>query len=226
MSKKRVVITGASDGIGKELAKLLAHEYQLVLCGRNEARLSKVAKECGDAEYHVFDLNDAAARKKAVTIILENGEVDVLVNNAGIWQKVGDVETVDDETIEEVIATNLTAQIILTKMFLPSMRKKDGTAIVNIITKSGITAQVGQSVYSASKWGLRGFTDVLRNDVKDDPIRIGAIYQSGTNTKFFEKTGETFSTENFTDPKDIADAVAYMLSCPKHMWINEMRIDK
>ncbi len=226
MSKKRVVITGASDGIGRELAKLLYDKYQVVLCGRDAARLKAVSEECSGAEYYAFDLNDSDSRKKAVEGILNDGEVDVLINNAGIWQKIGDLETIDDRVVTDVITTNLISQILFTKMFLPVMRNKAGASIINVITKSGITAQEGQSVYSASKWGMRGFTDVLRNDLKDDPIRVGAIYQSGTNTKFFEKTGETFTTDKFTNPKDIADAIMYMLSRPKHMWINEMRIEK
>jgi len=225
MSKKRVVITGASDGIGREIARRLRDDYQLVLCGRDQARLEAVAKDCGDAEHYSFDLNDAGSRTQAVDAMLQNGAVDILINNAGIWHKMDSLQNIDENIIHEVISTNLTSQIVLTKLLLPSIQGQRGK-IINIVSKSGITAQEGQSVYSASKWGLRGFTDVLRNDLKESGVRVGAIYQSGTNTKLFEKTGEDFSTEKFSAPEDIADAVAYMLNSPANMWINEMRIEK
>ena len=143
---KKVLITGASDGIGRALALKLAGEYELILFGRDKSRLQKVADECGGAEIYAFDLNDATARAEAVRNIKE---LDILINNAGVWHKVGDLETIADETIVEVINTNLLSQILLTKALLPKMRSKDGSAVINVISKSGITDQPGQSVYVA-----------------------------------------------------------------------------
>jgi len=222
---KKILITGASDGIGRSIAIKLAEEgHNLILCGRDEQKLESVAKECKtNPQVIAFDLNDATQRKDAIA---EVSDLDILINNAGVWHKVGDVETIDDETIAEVINTNLTSQILLTKALLPLLKDKDGSAIINVISKSGITAQEGQSVYSASKWGMRGFTDVLRNDTQDNAVRIGAVYQSGTNTKLFEKAGDDFPVETFTDPGDLADVIVFMLSRPKRLWINEIRIEK
>jgi len=222
---KTILITGASDGIGRSIAIKLAEEgHNLILCGRDEQKLQSVAKECKTSTQIIaFDLNDEAQRKNAIATI---SNLDVLINNAGVWHKVGDVETLDDKTITEIINTNLTSQILLTKALLPLLRDKEGAAIINVISKSGITAQEGQSVYSASKWGMRGFTDVLRNDTQDNAVRIGAVYQSGTNTKLFEKAGDDFPVETFTDPDDLADVIVFMLSRPKRLWINEIRIEK
>lgn len=222
---KTVLITGASDGIGRSLAMVLAKKgYKLILCGRDEQRLYDVAKECGaNVVTLVFDLNNHQQRKKAVSQI---DELDVLINNAGVWHKMGELEAIDDETIVETINTNLTSQILLTKEVLPLIKDKSGAAIINVISKSGITAQEGQSVYSASKWGLRGFTDVLRNDTAQNAVRVGAVYQSGTNTKLFDKAGEDFPTDTFTDPDDLAKVIAFMLEQPKNLWINEIRIEK
>lgn len=223
----RIIVTGASDGIGRSIVIELAQEgHTVVLFGRNEARLQEVSKLAGDAEYHAFDLNDVTAMEQAVANVLEGGDVDVLINNAGIWHKMGDLETISDELILEVINTNLTSQILLTKKLLPHIRSRDNSFIVNISSKSGITAQEGQSVYSASKWGLRGFTDVLRADTKDDKVHVIGVYQSGTNTKLFEKAGEDFPVESFTNPDDLAKVIAFTLKQPASLRVNEIRVDK
>lgn len=223
----RAIITGASDGIGKSIALRLAKDrYKVVLFGRDEVRLKEVAAQCDDAEYHSFDLKDFSAMSEAIDKVLANGDVDVLINNAGIWHKMGDLETITDEKIVEVINTNLTSQIILTKKLLPHIRNRDKSFIVNIVSKSGITAQAGQTVYSASKYGLRGFTDVLRIDTKEDKVRIVGIYQSGTNTKLFEKAGEDFSAADFTNPDDLANVIAFTLSQPANLKINDIRIER
>jgi len=219
---KKVLITGSSDGIGAQLALRLNKDgHSLILCGRDETKLKAVADQCGDATYFTFDLNDKDSRDK-VTAQIE--DLDVLINNAGIWHKVGDLETISEETVADVINTNLVSQILLTKALLTQMRSREGSAIINVISKSGIVAQAGQAVYTASKYGMRGFTDVLREDTEADPIRVAGVYQSGTNTKMFEKTGEDFPVETFTEPQDLADVIAYMLSRPEKLWLNEVRI--
>lgn len=222
---KTILLTGASDGIGKSLALKLGKEgYNLILCGRDESKLQEVASKCGtEVQALAFDLNDASARKEAVAQVKD---LDILINNAGVWHKVGDLETISDETITEVMNTNLTSQILLTKALLPLIKDKAGTAVINVSSKSGITAQSGQSVYSASKWGMKGFTDVLREDTKENPVRVAGVYQSGTNTKLFEKAGDDFPVELFTEPDDLADVIVFMLNRPKKLWINEIMVEK
>lgn len=227
LKNKNIIVTGASDGIGKSTALALAKEgANLILFGRDQERLKQVSSECGNnASYYSFDLTDHDSRKKAVGEVLSKYKIDILINNAGIWHKAGELETIEESKIYEVINTNLTSQILLTKQLLSSMIDRE-TAIINVISKSGIIAQKGQSVYTASKYGMKGFTDVLREDTKDNPIKIGAIYQSGVNTNMFSKAGEEFPTESFTEPKDIADVIVFMLSRPEKIWINEINISR
>ncbi len=222
---RKVLITGASDGIGKSIAlKLSSDGYELILCGRDEQKLNAVSRECDNgAQILAFDLNDVDARNKALAQVKN---VDILINNAGVWHKRGNLESIDDEIITNVINTNLTSQILLTKTLLSSIKNRKDSAIINVISKSGVTAQAGQTVYAASKWGMKGFTDVLREDTSKNKVRIGAIYQSGTRINLFKKAGEKFPVSRFTEPKDLADVVAYMLSRPKKLWINEIHIEK
>jgi short-subunit dehydrogenase len=226
---RTVLVTGASDGIGKSIALALAKEqYNLILLGRDNAKLEKVKASCEalgiNADSFAFDLLDDTIRRTTLDHIIASSPPDVLINNAGIWHKVGDITSLSEDHIEAVIGLNLTAQILLTRQLLGGMRQREGSAIINIVSKSGLIAQTGQAVYTASKYGLKGFTDVLREDTKSDPIRIAGVYQSGTNTDLFAKAGDDFPVEKFTDPDDLAQVIVFMLSRPKKLWLNEVHI--
>ena len=229
---KTYIITGASDGIGESIARKLSllDNVRLILLGRSLERLELVQEDCrktgATTEIYAFDLNDDKARQTAVNEIIEKYTPDVLINVAGIWHKTGDLTTLDDDTIRLVINTNLTSQILLTRQMLDSMRSRPGSAIINVVSKSGIIAQAGQTVYTASKYGMKGFTDVLRIDTKEDPIHIAGVYQSGTNTEMFAKAGEEMPTDKFTEPDDLADVIVFMLTRPDKIWLNEIHIDR
>ncbi len=224
---KRVLITGASDGIGRAIARRLAGDnYEVLLCGRDEKRLQDVSEACGGASYFAFDINDRQALERAVS---EIGDIDVLINNAGVWHKSDPLEDVSDETIIEVLQTNLVSQILLTKKFLPAMKDKTGAAIINIVSSAGQRGNAGRSAYAPSKFGMRGFTEVLRDENKKHAVRIAAVYQSGTNTGLFEKAGESesdYPRSEYTEPDDLADVIAYMLSTPDKLWIWEVSIGR
>lgn len=224
--KKTVLITGASDGIGKNIAITFAQEnVKLILFGRDKNKLESVKNDCKseDIQIYSFDINDRKEMNKILDEILINEQIDVLINNAGIWHKLSDLDTLSEEKINEVINTNLISPMLLTRKLLPSMKNRE-TIILNIISKSGLIAQKGQSVYTASKYGMKGFTDVLREDTKEDPIRIGAIYQAGTNTQMFSKAGDIFETERFTNPKDLSEVILFMVKQPKKIWLNEIHV--
>lgn len=223
---KRILVTGASDGIGKEISiKLSKSGAKMILLGRNKEKLESVSMQCQN-ECHIVacDITDTGALYAELEIILEQGGVDVLINNAGIFHKGGDVTTIADEEIDKIIETNMTAHIKITKKLLPSMRNHE-TAILNIISKAGVVAQPGLSVYSASKYGMQGFTDVLREDTKDEPIRIAAVYQAGTNTGMFAKSGQNAPLEKFSEPDDLAEVVRFMLEQPEKIWLKEVHIE-
>lgn len=226
---KTILITGASDGIGKNIAiKLSEQKHSLILFGRDDAKLQAVKTTCetngSNVQTYAFDLADNSKRQDVVMEIMAGQQVDILINNAGIWHKVGDITTLSEDRITEVINTNLTSQILLTRQLLEQMRSRKGTAIVNVVSKSGVVAQAGQTAYTASKYGMKGFTDVLREDTKEEPIRIAGVYQAGTHTDMFAKAGDDFEVEKFTNPEDLADVVVFMLTRPEKIWLNEVHV--
>jgi short-subunit dehydrogenase len=233
LQNKIIVITGASDGIGKQIALRLAKEKcQLTLIGRNEKRLNEVSREAiklgaVKVKTYVCDIRHANNLEKTTSSILSDfGTIDILINNAGIWQKVSQVDEISREMIEDVIGTNLTALIHVTRLLLPTLRKRKEAAIINVTSKSGVVAQAGQSVYTANKFGVYGFTEVLKVDLKSTNVKVAGVYQSGTNTSMFKKTGEDFPTDQFTNPSDLADVIAYVLSRPDKIWLHDVRVEK
>lgn len=233
LKNKIIVVTGASDGIGKQIALRLAKESsKLALIARDKTRLDEVGKEAKklgaiDVKTYTCDIRQTDKLETTIkSIISDFGEVDILINNAGIWQKLMPVDEISKEVVDDVIGTNLSALIHITRLLLPTLRTRDEAAIINVTSKSGVLAQEGQSVYTASKYGVRGFTEVLKLDLKDTNVKVAGVYQSGTNTKMFEKTGENFPTEKFTNPSDLADVIGYMLTRPDKIWLHDVRVEK
>jgi len=232
LKNKVAIITGASDGIGKQISLRLAKEgAKMALVARNNKNLQKVKQislKLGAEKVEIYpcDITITKALEKTVKkIVSDFGEVNILINNAGIWQKLSPIEKIDERVVDSVIRVNLTALIHCTRLVLPYLKRQKEAAIINISSKSGVTGQEEQSVYAASKWGVRGFTEVLKTDLSGSSVRVAGVYQSGINTQMFKKAGENFNTKKFTNPADLADAVVYMLSRPKKIWLHEVRVE-
>ncbi len=233
IQQKTVIITGASEGIGKAIALRLAKENtQLALMARNISKLNQVAKKAeqlgaDSVKTYPCDISDTNALTDICQAIGEDfATIDVLINNAGIWQKQMPVEQLSATVVDKVIQTNLSALIHLTRLFLPRLRQANEAAIINVVSKSGVLAQAGQSVYTASKYGARGFTDVLKKELQDTTIKVAGIYQSGTKTQMFAKANEPINTDNLTRPEDLAEVVAFMLQQPKNIWLHDVRVGR
>ena len=220
---KTALVTGASEGIGKAIAEKLADAGVKVIAVSRSIESNPLPDPIISKNCDVSILK--SVQELASWIKKEVNSLDIVINNAGIWQKVSQLEEVDDDIVERVIHTNLLGTIYITKALLPLLRAVDEAALVNIISRSGVVAQPGQSVYTASKYGVKGFTDVLREDLKESRIHIMGVYQSGTNTKMFEKTGDDFPTDKFTEPKDLADKIVTAIGSPDKLWINELHVN-
>jgi len=230
---KTTVVTGASDGIGKHVAlKLAAEGVSLALVARNEERLNQVKEEClklgsPKVEYFVCDISKREEVKDTVNkIITTFNSVDILLNIAGIWQKLNLLEDISDEEIENVLDIDLKGMVYITKYLIKHFKEEDKDAIVlNVSSRSGVTAQEGQNIYTAAKWGVTGFTESLKADLKSSKIRVTSVFQGGTNTEMFNKTGEHFNQDKFIKPEDLADVIVFMLSRPPQIWLHDVRVE-
>ncbi|MBU0457898.1 SDR family oxidoreductase [Patescibacteria group bacterium] len=230
LKDKVAVITGGNDGIGKEIAlKLAAQGVKLALVARNEKKLNQTKDEIGSDSTKIYscDINVPNKRKDIVSkIISDFGQIDILINNAGIIHALRPLEEFDEEEIDSVITTNLISLIQITRLVLPHIKKQTEGAIINISSVAGVRYKKGQSVYAASKWGVRGFSGVLKEDLKDTNVRVSCVCQGGVDTKLFEKAGDNRDTTDFIQPEDLADVIVFMLSRPDHCWVHEVHVEK
>jgi short-subunit dehydrogenase len=232
LKDKVAIVTGASEGIGEQIVlKLAKEEVNLALIARNKGNLKRVKEKAlklgaGRVEIYPCDICSTKELKvKVKKIVSDFKDINILINNAGIWQKISPVEKIKEEVVNDVIQINLTALIHATRLVLPYLKKQKEAAIINVISKSGVVAQEGQSVYTASKYGAHGFTEVLKADLKGSNVRVAGVYQSGTATKMFAKTGEKAPVEKFTDPADLAEVIVFMLSRPPKIWLHEVNVE-
>jgi len=181
MSFNSVLITGSSRGIGRCLAMTFAKKgYPVILHGRNMDYLKKVEEEIrkdnGKAFSVAGDLREEKTLEEIYMTTRRNG-ISVLVNNAAVTCPGLPLEKLSYEKIQEMIEINLHAPIKLTKRLYDLLEEYHGT-IININSLSGIENQKFRSLYCATKWGLRGFTDTLRLECSEKNIRIMGVYLS------------------------------------------------
>jgi short-subunit dehydrogenase len=169
VSGARVVVTGASRGIGAAVAADLAGRgARVVLVARSAAALDKVAAELG-GEAFPADLADSSAIEALVRSIEADGPIDVLVNNAGV-DLTGDLVNLADAEIAQLLAVNLCAPMLLCRAVIPGMQRRGHGHIVNVSSLAGTNAIRGLAPYSASKAGLSHFTAALRADLKQTNV--------------------------------------------------------
>ena len=185
MENKWVLITGSSKGLGKELAFVFAdNNFNVVIHGRDSAKLEEVKKEIlkrnVECEIVEGDLVEEETINKLENISKEKN-IFVLINNAGYGIK-ETLEEMDENEIDLLVKTNLIAPIKLTKRLILPLEKNNGS-IININSVSGLEFQQDRTIYCASKWGLRGFSETFRLEALKKGINILNIYLSRVKTR-------------------------------------------
>jgi len=212
---KRYLITGASRGIGRAIAeKLAGPDCLLLLHGRNREALAKtcglVEKKSGKAIALSYDLRRAARVEKMIDAVGQE-PLDALINNAGIAL----VKPFSEITLAEwdtLFAVNVTAPFLLTQRLVPNMQT--GASIVNILSIAAKTGFPGWSCYCMTKFALEGFSQCVREEVRGRGIRVLNIYPAATNTEIWNAVEGKWPREKMLLPEEIGDAVAYALSRP------------
>lgn len=224
------VITGASSGIGEATARALhTAGYKVALLARRGDRIDALAAELGDGALAVqADVTDRDSLVAAAARVRDElGSATVLVNNAGVML-LGPFSTDQRDDYRQMIEINLLGAITTTEVFLDQLTSGEGD-IVNISSVAGRTARAGNGVYAATKWGINGWSESLRQELQPS-VRV-ALIEPGvvatelpthitheqTNTSVNEMYAEATVTAD-----DIAEVIAFTLSRPRHLAINEI----
>lgn len=219
---KVIVISGGSDGLGRKLAEGLSGNNKVIIISPSEEKLKNVAIELS-CDYEVADISNPESVQGAVkSIISKYGQIDCLVNNAGIWIQ-GELENNDYARIKQTIEVNTLGTIYLTKAVIPEMKKGGGT-IINVISQAGIYAKSERAVYSASKWAITGFTKSIQLELAPYGIRVTGLYPGMMKTEMFSKVGIEKNMENGIETDEVLKAVQFLLSVDKNTVIPELGI--
>jgi short-subunit dehydrogenase len=182
LDDSRVLITGASSGIGAATAHAMARS-RLVLTGRDRARLEAVAAATGGRAVTADLVTDGAA------VAAEAGAVDVLVACAGAgWA--GPLTAMASETIEDLLAVNLTAPIRLARLLVPGMAERGRGHVVFVASIAGVVGVPGEAVYSAAKAGVIAFAEALRVET---PVGVSVVIPGVVDTPFFARRGAPYA---------------------------------
>jgi NADP-dependent 3-hydroxy acid dehydrogenase YdfG len=216
-----ILITGASDGLGKQVAKLYKE------AGKRVVNISR--NECEFADINIcVSLREGEEIKQATDKILSIDEpLEALINCAGVLsvQKLGEIT---EDEIKRLMSTNVKSQILLVSNLYERILK-DETDIVNVASTIGLKGYVNQAVYGASKWAVRGFSKNLQEEFKGKPNRVISFCPGGFKTKLFEKaTGvdNTADGNEWMKPEDLAVALKQILDLPKNMEVSEIIINR
>lgn len=181
------VVTGAGSGIGKELIQQLAQAgYAIAAADINEAQLLEVAeviRESAQQQLQTYALDVAdedAFNRFAEKVQQDFGRVDLVINNAGIT-RVGDFMHTGPEAFKKVMDVNFWGVVYGSRAFLPALLQSRGT-LVNISSLFGIIGVPGQASYCASKFAVRGFTESLRQELKDTGVHVACVHPGGIRT--------------------------------------------
>jgi len=216
LEDKVVIVTGASSGFGKDASLKFASEgSKVVLAARRLEKLEALAgeiRENGGIAFPVqADLTLQSDIEKLVeTVLNEFGQVDILFNNAGFGRLDWFEKLDESKDIDAMLDVNLRGLIQLTRKVLPSMLEKRSGVIINMSSIAGMVAAPLYSIYSATKYGVRGFTEALRREVRPFGIQVCGIYPGGAATEFSRHSGNSEFKRKVKTPKFIRMTSEYV----------------
>jgi len=215
---KKVLITGASSGIGKAIAILFAKEgADLCLVARRAEELSKVAEQCRAVGVKVLDLNvDITEKTEVEKMALESlsvfDQIDILINNAG-YGRYGPFTTIPIEEWDKMWMINVRGLVLVIQAIIPHMIARQMGHIVNISSIHGIHTSANASAYCATKFAVTGLTEALSKELWRDGIKVSVVCPGGVLTPFLGIAPEQKNQE-FLEPEEVARVVLDVVTAP------------
>lgn len=234
--KKIVFITGATSGIGRSTAKLLAKDYNLILCGRRQERLDELQKELStitDIFTLNFDVKDKEAVSNAINSLPANWtNIDILINNAGNAHGLGAIQNGSLEDWDNMIDINVKGLLYVSKAIFPNMVERKSGHIVNIGSIAGKEVYPNGNVYCASKFAVDALNNGMRLDLNAFNIKVTSINPGMVETEFSlvrfkgdaEKAASVYKGLEALKPEDIAETIAFVISRPAHVNLSDITI--
>lgn len=216
LQEKVVLVTGASQGLGRALAIAYAHEgAKLVINARSEEKLHPIAQEAERLGAEVLavpaDVADSESVDRLVSQATDRfGRIDVLVNNAGLLGPRVKIEEFPEDEWRKVIDANLTGLFLVSKATVPHLRP--GASIINLVSGVSVEGRPEWGAYSVSKFGVEGLTQIMAAELEDRGVRVNAVDPGGMNTEMRAAAYSVEDAENRISPEDNVDVFLYLAS--------------
>ncbi|MFJ5772137.1 SDR family oxidoreductase [Psychrobacillus sp. NPDC093180] len=224
--EETVVITGAGSGLGASLAKKYsALGKHVCLLGRTKEKLVRTATEL-ESSHSIYEVDVTSIPSVRVIMDIirkERGSIDYLINNAGVGI-FKYLEELHEKEIDEMIDTNLKGTIYCTREVISGMKEKNKGYIVNIVSASGKIAKETESVYSASKFGVQGFSGAIAQELKNSKVQIFSVYMGNMKTNLWENNHPEAQLNNYMDPDDVAEIIIENLKPRRHLSVTDVTI--
>ena len=220
------VITGASSGVGKSLAIQLSDAgYKVVLAARSKDKLNAIAEEIqkmgGNCLVVPTDVSQPEQINNLKDRTLEYGDVFVVINNAGL----GKFCKIEDVTLEDwnrQLDVNLRATFLVSQAFIPGMKRRKKGTLVFMNSVAGKKGYPYSAAYVASKYGMRGLADSLREELREDNIKVISIHPGAVDTPFWDGAGVNFPREEMLDTNTLAQSIVHAIQSPGNFTIEEL----
>ena len=233
--KQTVFITGATSGIGKATAELLAkHNFRLILCGRREERLKELEETLGsqtDVITLQFDVRDKDSVFSAIESLPETfQQIDILINNAGNAHGLDLIQNGSIDDWDAMMDINVKGLLYVSKAIIPKMIERNDGFIVNIGSTAGKEVYPGGNVYCASKYAVNAINKGMRIDLNQYNIRVSGIHPGLVETEFSdvrfkgdtERAKKVYQGYKALQAEDIADIIHFVISRPYHVNIEDL----
>ena len=229
LQQKNILITGASKGIGKATALLFAtFKVNIGLIARNESELlavqSEVIAKGSNCNIYTGNVSDENFVDSTVQSFIQSfGSVDIMINNAGfgIFKSTTEISL---QEWEDVFATNATGTFLFCKAVIPTMKDNKKGHIINLASDVAKRTFANGSLYCASKYAQDAFSMAIRKELRPFEIKVSVVYSGLVDSYFHAEPEGDSSHKNWLKNEDMANAIVYIASQPKHVVIDELMI--
>tara|TARA_Y100001970_G_C14209799_1_gene846190 strand:- start:1478 stop:2182 length:705 start_codon:yes stop_codon:yes gene_type:complete len=227
MNKPAAIITGASTGIGREMAVKLSEQYFVYLISRNIKKLKKTAQLISDKKNEckiiVSDISNQDCIELISSQIDSKKDIELIINNAGvgIFSSISSL-SVNDWDIQ--LNTNLRGSFLVTKIFIDQLKAKKSGTIVFINSVAGLNPYKNSTAYVASKYGLRGFASSLREELREHNIKVLSIFPGAINTPLWDSMDMDSFRDDMMSSSEVADTIINAINTPNNCVSEELTI--